>query len=443
MCTDPTPRSGPRRAPAARRLRTVLAVGASSVALLFAAAAPGAAADGSPGGKSPGLKIAEALRRSPVHVDPSLSTAVDADQQRKLADQIERTRLPIRVALVPLVEGDSWGGKPEQLAEVVHDRMGGGPSILITLGDLPDDISAHEWPSDAHQASHAAAAVFHQDDMKGAGLAQRVARAISIIKAGNGDAVYEKATADLGAPTPTPERSSSTGKATEPASHGSPLTRILALVVGPVLLLAAVGLLLRRRARLRDLSTPFALPRSVFAAARKADEAGLRDRANEEVVRLGEEARSAQGDPTAIERALDAYAAAATVLDRARGTADLAGVFALVAEGRAALSKAPVTLPLCFFHPLHGPAVRRIPWRPLGRREQLRVAACETCLRAVRTRRAPEVLTDRRDDRPVPYFEVPAEASLWAATGYGSLLAGDDDSLAGRVQRGDFTRTLE
>ncbi len=395
---------------------------------------------------SPGKKIAEALRGSPVYVDPSLATAVDAAQKRELVEQIKESKLPIRVVLVPLVEGDSWGGKPEQLAEVVHDRMGGGPSILITLGDLPDDIAAREWPEGAHQAMHAAAAVFFQDDMKGAGLAKRVSRAIGIIKAGNGDKVYEEATASLNTSKPTPSgEAGGTGKdaaSSRAGSGGSPLVRILSLVVGPVLLLAAAGMLLRRRSRLRDLTTPFALPRSVFAAARQADEAGLRDRAGEEVVRLGEEARTAQGDPAAVERALDAYAAAGTVLDRAGGVVDLAGVFALVAEGRAALSKAPATLPLCFFHPLHGPAVRRIPWRPLGRREQLRVAACETCLRAVRTRRAPEVLTDRRDGRPFPYFEIPAEDSIWAATGYGSLLSGDGDSLAGRVQRGDFTRTL-
>ncbi|MGY5135038.1 hypothetical protein ACWGJW_22025 [Streptomyces nigrescens] len=439
MCTDLLHPAGPRQSSAtARRLRRAVALGVASVALLCGTAAPSAAAE------SPGQKIADALRRSPVHVDPSLTSAVDAEQQRELAARIRRSRLPIRVALVPLVEGDSWGGKPEQLAEVVHDRMGGGPSILITLGNYPDDISAREWPSGAHQAFHAATAVFFQKDMKGAGPAKRVARAIDIIEAGNGDTVYARATAGLGAPKPTQDTADGAGAGAKAASaHGSPVVRLLSLVVGPVLLLAAVGLLLRRRSRLRDLSTPFALPRSVFAAARQADEAGLRDRAAEEVVRLGEEARTAQGAPAAVERALDAYAAAGTVLDRARGVPDLAGVFALVAEGRAALSAPTAALPLCFFHPLHGPAVRRIPWRPLGRREQLRVAACETCLRAVRTRRAPEVLTDRRDGRPVPYFEVPAEDSLWAATGYGSLLSGAADSLAGRVQRGDFTRTQD
>ncbi|MFJ9620121.1 hypothetical protein [Streptomyces noursei] len=411
-----------------RSLRSALAVGAASVALLCAVAGPATAAE------SPGQKIADALRTSPVYVDPSLSSAVGPDDQRTLVRKIRESRLPIRVVLVPLVEGDNWGGKPEQLIEVVHERMGGGPAILIAPGHYPDDIEAREWPADAHQAERAAASVFFDDAMKGAGLTKRISRAIDLIEAGDGNAEYERRTAGLG--------TSGGASPKKPAAQGtSPVVRIVTLAVGPVLVLAAAWLLLRRRSRLRDFGTPFAMPRSVFAAAHRADEDGLRERAGEEVVRLGEETRAATGDPAAIERALDAYAAAGTVLDRARGVPDLAGVFALVAEGRAALSPAPATLPLCFFHPLHGPATRRIPWRPLGRREQLRVAACDACLRAVRTRRAPEVLTDRLDDRPVPYFEVPAEKSLWAATGYGSLLSGA--SLAARVQRGDFTRTLE
>ncbi|MGW5119841.1 hypothetical protein ACWEQ8_31040 [Streptomyces noursei] len=410
-----------------RSLRSVLAVGAASVALLGAAAGSATAAP------SPGQKIADALRTSPVYVDPSLASAVGPDDQRALVQQIRQSQLPIRVVLVPLVEGDDWGGKPEQLSDVVHDRMGGGPAILITPGDYPDNIEAHAWPTHSHQAENATASVFFDDSMKGAGLTKRISRAIDIIKAGDGDEVYQSLTAHLDA--------SGGSKPKEPAGRASsPVVRSVALVAGPVLVLGAAWLLLRRRSRLRDFGTPFAMPRSVFAAAHRADEDGLRERAGAEVVRLGEEARAATGDPAAIERALDAYAAAGTVLDRARGVPDLAGVFALVAEGRAALSPAPATLPLCFFHPLHGPAARRVPWRPVGRREQLRIAACDTCIRAVRARRAPEVLTDRLDGRPVPYFEVPAEQSLWAATGYGSLLAGD--SLAGRVQRGDFTRTL-
>jgi hypothetical protein len=48
----------------------------------------------------------------------------------------------------------------------------------------------------------------------------------------------------------------------------------------------------------------------------------------------------------------------------------------------------------------------------------------------------------RHQGRTVPYFEVPAERSLWAATGYGSLLSGPDDTLAARVGTGEFSRAL-
>lgn len=225
------------------------------------------------------------------------------------------------------------------------------------------------------------------------------------------------------------------------------------LVVGTAVL-AAVGtglFLVRRRRSGGGTDAPFASPKAVFAAAREADEQSLRRRAHEEVVALGEELGDREGTTPALGRALDAYAAAGAVLDDARGLTDLAGVLALVAEGRDALhggrakgagkdrGARTARLPLCFFHPLHGRAVRTIRWRPVGRRDTLRVAACQACARAVRERRAPEVLTDVRDGREVPYFEVPAEESLWAATGYGSL---GDEALAARVARGDFSRAL-
>jgi hypothetical protein len=62
-------------------------------------------------------------------------------------------------------------------------------------------------------------------------------------------------------------------------------------------------------------------------------------------------------------------------------------------------------------------------WRRLGHRDGLDVATCQECTDALRDHRAPEVLTDRDEGgRTVPYFEVPAERSVWAATGYGSLM---------------------
>lgn len=71
------------------------------------------------------------------------------------------------------------------------------------------------------------------------------------------------------------------------------------------------------------------------------------------------------------------------------------------------------------------------------------VAVCEDCAQALRARRSPQVLAVRDRGRTVPYFEVPAERSLWAATGYGSLLSGPDDTLAARVGTGEFSRARQ
>ncbi|GAA4677823.1 hypothetical protein GCM10023347_35190 [Streptomyces chumphonensis] len=149
-----------------------------------------------------------------------------------------------------------------------------------------------------------------------------------------------------------------------------------------------------------------------------------------------------------LQRALDAYAAAAAVLDAARGRVDVAGVLVLIAEGQDGLTAARNAaegrrastrprVPVCFFHPLHGQALRHVEWRAVGSARTLEVRACLQCAWDVRYHRPPEVLTDECDGRLVPYFQVPGDRSLWAATGFGSLVEG---RLADRVLRGDFTR---
>ncbi|WDV32606.1 hypothetical protein OIM90_18825 [Streptomyces sp. AD16] len=167
------------------------------------------------------------------------------------------------------------------------------------------------------------------------------------------------------------------------------------------------------------------------------------------------------GGTPGMERALDAYAAAGTVLDGARDLADLAGVVALVEEGtapiRAAMNAArprrrrllsrrpaparPHTPLTCFFNPFHGLATAGdVTWRMLGRRDRLTVAVCVECAADLAGRRTPQALTVRHEGRLVPYYEVPPERSLWAATGYGSLTGGP---LAPLVNRGDFRRAAE
>ncbi|MFF6875370.1 hypothetical protein ACFY9S_08630 [Streptomyces sp. NPDC012474] len=370
------------------------------------------AADGD--GPSAGQRIANALRTSPVYVDAAYAEAVPPSRQRQLSDRIRRTGLPIKVVLIPLAKGDAFDGESDLLAGTVRDRLPERRDlVLITSdGDFPDSLQGYEWPGDTHQARSAVAAAGFLDEMRDAGLADLTAKAVDLVAEGKGEQRYEEAMSDLGG-TARPTQSSSD------SGSGSGMTGWWLLIAVPAL---ALTVLATRAALLRSRTAP-AVPQLVFTTARAADEAQVRRRAEAEVLALGEATRAADVAATpGLQQALDAYAAAGTVLDEARGLPDLAGALALAQEGRDALAGSP-GLPLCFFNPLHGRAALRTGWRPLGRRDRLDVAVCQECADALRDRRAPEVLTDTDEDgRTVPYFEVPARRSAWAASGYGSLM---------------------
>lgn len=61
-------------------------------------------------GGTAGQRIADALKASPVYVDPAYAGAVPPARQKQLVARIGRTHLPIKVALVPLVKGDAFDG---------------------------------------------------------------------------------------------------------------------------------------------------------------------------------------------------------------------------------------------------------------------------------------------------------------------------------------------
>ncbi|MFE9335051.1 hypothetical protein [Streptomyces sp. NPDC006925] len=471
---------------AARFLAAVLLPLAAVLALALAAGAP-ARADDDPDGASDagsaGQRIADGLRTSPVYVDPAYRSAFPPDEQRRLVAKIKASGLPVRVVVVPLISGDAWGGDPEKMVDVVRYRMAEGAqkkAVYMTLSTNEGYLDGFEFPRDGqYQAFWGVAAVGHQDDMKGRSLYAKFSRALEIVRSGDGEKQYEKATADLHDDDPA-ERDSAAdgggaddsagdgggaddgggdgGGADDSGADAGPSPLLLGVLIGSAVAVLAAAVLGFRTVRWRARTSaraPFTSPRSVFATARTAGVRDLRKRAQRELLAYNEKLIAHEpgehADSDLLQLSLDAYAAACTVLDEARDTPDLAGVLALLHEGRDALERsepaprsrrkaraAAPTLPLCFFDPLHGAAAERIRWRPLGRREALRVAACRECSAAVSARRVPEVLTHKHDGRRIPYFEVPPEHSLWAATGYGSLT---EEPLTGRVLRGDFTRT--
>ncbi|QWB23793.1 MULTISPECIES: NYN domain-containing protein [Streptomyces] len=408
-----------------KRVTTVLT--ALLLAALTTTASPAWSADSA--GPSAGQRIASALRTSPVYVDEAYADAVPPSRQQQLERQIRRTGLPIKVVLRPLTKGDAFDGNSDILAGTVRDRLPDQRELLLitTDGDFADSLNGYEWPADTHQTRDAVSAAGFLDETRDAGLADLTDKAVELVAEGKGTERYEEAIKDLddaAAPSATPDGQGDPddSAATSAASYSGGSAWWLLFGV-PVLALAAA---LAARGGIRPRRAAPAVPQLVFATARAADEAELRRRAEAEVLALGEATQSADLTTTpGLQHALDAYAAAGRVLDEARGLPDLAGVLALVQEGEDALTgTADTALPRCFFHPLHGRAALRTGWRPLGRRDRLDVAVCQECADALRNRRAPEVLTDTDEDgRTVPYFELPAERSVWAATGYGSLKA--------------------
>lgn len=364
-------------------------------------------------GRSDLSRIVTALRRSPVYVAPSLAPALP--DRRGLLAAIRRAPVRVFVVLVPPAAGGEWPDA-EHLSRAVHGRLR-AEGVYLAL-DATNGLAATEYGVD-RDAADAAGAVNLDPAMDNASLADRLTRCVELIASGQAQAAYEKQTHALD------ERiRDDQGR---PRRHGADPVPFYVAGGGGVAIAAVAGLLVWRRRRVRRMRRP----RPVVTDARSLED--LRERAEAELVSLGEALEKAEGTGR-LEDALDAYSAAGKALDAARTVPDLAGVLVLVDLGRD-LSEAPRRglTPLCFFNPLHGDGPVAVRWRRVGGRERVSVRACAACARAVRAHTEPDVLRDGE----TPYYETDPERSVWATTGYGQF-RGD---LVRRVLRGDLHRT--
>lgn len=349
---------------------------------------------------SEGAAIAAALRRTPVYVDPAYESALPGARRAELIRRIRRSPVPVYVVLVPLVSGGTWQSST-QVVTVVQSYLGRDGAYVTLNADFGDalDVTMYGGTDDQRRAaSDAGWAVSYEK--RYTTLAARLGRCVDLIATGQGSSAYKK---DQAAEFPRGD-----GPVRTPRRHHD--DRSLAIgVPAAVVAVAAVagGLVWLRRRRARAAIEALRLPRTVFGTALTAGDDELRVRAERELIELGESAGSEEG-------ALDAYTAASRTLDRARSTADLAGVLALVQAARGGP-------PLCYFDPRHGAGTVAVTWRAPGTRPKLDVRVCAACAKAVRDRRAPDVLLDRGR----PYYEA---ATPWAETGYGQR--GD---LVGRI----------
>ncbi|WP_396455088.1 hypothetical protein [Actinomadura sp.] len=392
---------------------------------------------------SPGERLAAALRRSPVYVDPSVASALPRAERQRLIAKFRKLPVPVFVILVPLVKGGTWSDD-DQLVTVVHAKLK-RDGVYITFSDIGDDLRAKEFGGD-HQAREAAWAVSFDRSYRDAPVSARLDRIADLMLSGNAEKEYDRLSAEIDkrAAERRPEQRSKDESSLLPGALGA--AGAAAAGVAALLLWRH-----RRSTAVHREGSALLLPRTVFSTARRASEDQLREQAGHEVVAFGElldetDVPSGERTDALLTTALDAYQAAGKTLDAARGVPDLAGVLVLLDRGRDALASAQSVArggpeiphsPLCFFNPLHGDAASKIEWRPIGSRRRLRVHACRDCTRAARAKETPDILMDRRDGRDVPYFEADPTRSVWAETGYGQLR----EDLVHRILRGDLNRS--
>jgi hypothetical protein len=349
-------------------------------------------------------RIAAALRRSPVYVDPAYAKALPAAGRDALVRRIRRSSTPVYVVLAPIVAGGTWQSS-EQLATVVRshlNRDGAYVTLNADFGDVFDVVMWGGTDATRRSAHDAGWAVSYEKRYDKAPLAARLGRCVELIANGQGTQAYEKESGQaLGS-----DRSSSPSPTARPSAHDDGLPLGVPIAVAAVAAAAGALVWLRHR-RARVAVERLRLPRTVFGTGREADLEELRARAERELVAFGESLDGEDDRPANLARALDAYAAAGRTLDGALTAADLAGVLALVNLGRGAA-------PLCYFDPRHGAGTNTVGWRAPGTRTKRTVKACPACAGAVRDRRAPEVLLDGGR----PYYE---RAGLWAETGFGQF----------------------
>jgi hypothetical protein len=401
--------------------------------------------------------IADALEGSPVYVDPAYESAFPAEDQERLAGVIESSDLELYVIAVPLADGDVWNGDAATLVAVVHDRRGGGEGHYLAYDDVsgyhgqdfgpadPEAAPAHYGSLAAsygtqfdgsmlRQAEEAVEAALSDDPQAAYEAAYEAYREASPQTAGSGEGTAQEA--DTG-----PEAGSEAGSGPLLAV-GAAVAVLLALV--PALLVR--NRLTARRGRRRAASIT---QHAAFDNADRAQLASLVEQGGRDLIEVGERLSRMDADGAgprsgqSLQRALDARAAAAVVHDRMASEGatlpDAVGVLVLLdiaedaLESAAGGSRSAVRRRHCYANPLHGTNTKVTPWREFGGTRTIRVPLCADCARAVRDRVRPVVLPAEHEGRTVPYYEVPAQESVWAATGYGTLT----DDLVQRVQRGD------
>ncbi len=359
--------------------------------------------------------IAADLQKGPVHVDPSMTDQLSADQLAPIISSIEDSPIPIHVIAVPLTVQSELSAV--QLVALVHREVPQDGIWYVTRPSYDGTWRVEGTSYGVVTDNAEALATYVASDLYPADLALQLQKIVELISSGTAREAYDKTSSDgRGGGSSTTQ-----GDGAQVLGVDLPIAftglGVLAVVVAIVAL--------RRRPRSKD---EIVVKNRALQRISTAQTDSWRHRAEEETEKLGDRINALEigddSDRSAWQAALDHYEAANRVLDRTTEAAHSIGALVLARRGEDALThavegRAWSPQSACFFNPLHGAGTTTARWHTTaGTRD---VPACNACRRDVRKRREPDFLDLPINGTVVHYVDADESAEPWASTGYGSL----------------------
>ncbi|MFC5953751.1 hypothetical protein ACFP51_04365 [Streptomyces pratens] len=368
-----------------RTLVRLLIVPVAAALAVLMAGAPGARAD------TDLSTVAQALRESPVYVDPEATGVLSESDAKALADKIEDADKPVFVAVLPA------GYPTDDLFRNLRTETGITGLYGVRLGDEFD--------------ARADSSVLSR---QGVGNLVTAAQGAGDAKAQLNDFV-DDALRNIG------------GSAPASWNEGGGEVPLGGLItVGAVVAVGGAGAyaVVRRNRKRHEEEQRAALEK-------------LRVVVDEDITAFGEELDRLDfhpGEPgaddamrTDYERALDSYELSKQLMDRADRPEDVRAVTQAVEDGRFALAvlaarregrALPERRPPCFFDPRHGPSVADARWTPPGGTAR-EVPVCAADRTRLTDGLEPAVREVDTDSGRRPYWEAGPAYGPWAGGYFG------------------------
>ncbi|SNS69789.1 hypothetical protein SAMN05443665_10089 [Actinomadura meyerae] len=393
-------------------------------------AAPAAASEPIPAYAQHRLdRVAAALGRDPLFVDPDMAAALDeagrARVRGAMRSAADALGAPVYVVVIPNKAESETQGRDDAFLHAIHDRLRRDGLYILVGTSAWFEEEAFGVPRRLYAIDDDRAQSPANPDNKFADLADRLAVRLRIIQAAPSSTPRTPRLYT----SPDPFGQEHTVRTVEPETKPPFLTGLL--LVGPVAALVLYGAGAGAAAYRRHRRTPRAPAVESYAnAPAEPSVKWLRRTGLKELDRLRDALATAEDDDPGREYAVSAYDVAQILHDDAAEdpdrALDLAGAIVLARQGRAALTRRMAAAPPpCFVNPLHGPSAQRRKVQ-LGGGATRRRPVCTAC-----GAKNPSALRDRTlkvpgPNGPRPHHTVPG---VWKDTGFGA-----DGNLIPRIQ---------